>query len=275
MAIKAADISLIDKIFADKNWNRTEKIYQHAYENTLSIISELNDNEKNLFIKLLTNFRRYPSNIYEDLLHDASKKIPASALDGFTKIIFVPIKFPMNTPRAKSCDQFPYTMRTAVAPHVDTFQGKCTSSLSSALELKTINPDTMIIALDDYIGSGRTALNFHKELTSRLPHANNQIILLSLVNMQFAENYLRSKGIKVYSAITEKKCISQNPDFPNPKETLATLKSISQKLKTRIFLYRGYSKSEALVAMMNTPNNTIPIFWADSATWSAPFRRIR
>lgn len=282
MPIDANDIIRVDNIFSAKGWNKSSGAFLDIYEKTLELISELNNPEKEVLFTLLNGFSKYGLDVYEQLLLEAVRLIPCSLLSDYNRVIFLPIKKPSDVNKTKSSDMLPYIMKTTVMSKTALFTGKTILYLSTHLELlpMTIDAKTLIIAMDDFVGSGKTIKEFYSQIEQVLPAKNKQVIFLSLVCMRAAQSYLSSKGLILLSSKIERRGISDNPLFADKIMALNVLRGATERLSIQISRYRGWYKSEALVAMMNTPNNTFPIFWSVKrkgavTEWPAPFRRVK
>ncbi len=280
MSITAQDIGMIDHIFDNNNWDKSSLEYSEVYESTVQILDRLDQDEKELFINLLKSFNKYGFGVYQKMMLDTIELIPEEDIRQYSKIIFVPIKFPLDSIKSKSGDLLPYMIRTTVAPSWECCQGKDLSFLQSPIEIPCgdIGDGTLLIALDDFIGSGKTAYKFYKSLKDKIGLRAENIIFISLVCMNKGKGYIESKGLRVYSSVIENRGIVDNPAFSCNQTAWDILKNITNRLDISNSYYRGYNRSEALVSMLNTPNNTFPIFWVkhtkNGEDWPAPFKRV-
>lgn len=281
MGVEISDILQVDNIFTKKRWDKELPHMKEAYEKTFLLIEKLEADEKKLFLDLLQFFEKYDFNQQNLLLFEVIKLIPAKRFEQYDSILFVPIKFPLDSTASKSADGMPYDIRTMVTPFADHLEEEKCEYLSSPLELleRTLDDKTLIIALDDFFGSGSTVHKFYKALSKDITLEKGNIIFVSLVAMRQGIERLNNNGYEIYSKVIKERGISDNPFFSCKITALRILREMTSRLDTNIKNYRGGYKSEALLSMQNTPNNTLPIFWADSMRdgekWPAPFKRIR
>jgi hypothetical protein len=148
------------------------------------------------------------------------------------------------------------------------------------------NEDTLLILIDDFIGSGGTAINYGKAIFDEINRKKKYLkisdfCIVSIAAMEAGIKYVKEElGIFCYSNIIRKKGIS---DF-YPKQQADVKKEIMRNLELMIYLPKecpedkslGHAGSEALITFMNkTPNNTFPVFWYETNTLIAPFPRYK
>lgn len=135
------------------------------------------------------------------------------------------------------------------------------------------NSNFRIILVDDFIGTGETAVDAAGYIEELYPEINpGQISFLSIVVMKEGKAKIEACGHKVYSSIQCGKGISDVftgeelvTATRNMQEIESTLKSLDKE-----YMF-GYKQSEALVCMERCPNNTFPIYWLTRKT--APYER--
>lgn len=143
-----------------------------------------------------------------------------------------------------------------------------------AQKKRYINDNTIIVLVDDFIGTGETALGaidyLHEILGTAFPH--ERIKVMSIVSQQVGRNNLNAIGVDVYANYVLGKGISDyytNQELTDAKELM---KKIENKLDNLHNEFRfGYKQSEALVCMKRCPNNTFPVYWLGKKT--APYER--
>ena len=141
-----------------------------------------------------------------------------------------------------------------------------------------LNDNQILMLVDDYIGSGSTLSSTREEI-SRNDNINNNYIVLSIIIQEEALNNLENDGINIIFDKMTRKGLT-NYYF---KDELSENLKLMEKLEDYIPKVRGYrlgyKKTEALVTMERTPNNTFPIFWKDyrhrkdKDIYPAPFPR--
>lgn len=85
-------------------------------------------------------------------------------------------------------------------------------------------------------------------------------------------------GINIYASVVRNKAISDNYECEDVENKIKQMENISKQINVKDNnLYLGYKKSEALVTMIKTPNNTLPFYWYEGKKngkiMFAPFAR--
>lgn len=139
---------------------------------------------------------------------------------------------------------------------------------------------SILVLIDDFIGTGETAISVCNEIlelnfkgAGKIPE--NRIKIVSIAGMQAGINKLDSEyGIKVYSRIIQNKGISDNYNAQQLENYISLMVGIEEKLKIKDHFKFGYGKSESLLSLRNkTPNNTFPVYWHETKIHIAPYPR--
>ena len=156
-------------------------------------------------------------------------------------------------------------------------------SKDNGIELKEVKENSVILIVDDYVGSGKTIIDILKEL----------------------ENYYNNQNVKIISYIWQEKAINKINEYINETERINNYeihidensiieKSFKERYEenSRIFKYIkdtcntcrdkrcrfGYNKTGAMLTINGlSPNNNISMLWrddlGDERTWIPPFNR--
>lgn len=109
------------------------------------------------------------------------------------------------------------------------------------------------VFVDDFTGSGLTASSLATDL--RL-EGRNDVVFYSAISMRRAQKMVGSK-VPYYAGHTFEPAFTQ---LCARRERYLRLES---KIAISPEFSEGFRKTRALVGMRRTPNNTLPIFWAD------------
>lgn len=171
--------------------------------------------------------------------------------------------------KSKSAQAVLYMIKGELA----TYQRKVTT-----LYLKTIDNynmleaedqrnESLICLVDDFVGTGQTALNVLEELKKR-GFNKNQLYVTALVAQESGINALEGYGVPGFASIIRKRGISDNPKYTECD--MKIMESIEAKIGVREPYKLGYGHSEALVKMIRTPNNTFPVYWLQKRKGNVP-----
>ncbi|SFX48136.1 hypothetical protein SAMN03097694_2405 [Janthinobacterium lividum] len=270
------------KIWSEKNWKfPTKGDSDRAFETFSQLLSELNEEEQQLLLELTRSYSRYGFTDYQGLLINAFSKINKSYLIGMEQVLLAPLLNPSDDLRrdAKSGHALLYPAEHVAIPTNENFIGVPVNALSTTDSIsENLNGKaTLVILLDDFIGSGDTAKNCVLACMDKITK-NDRLIVVTLVAMSHAIAHLFDNyGILIVSGEISAKGIAANANIVNKKRAYQIIDGIEQKINVSRDYRRGYNKSEALISMMRTPDNTFPMYWCNrrdgGGTWPAPFPR--
>lgn len=140
------------------------------------------------------------------------------------------------------------------------------------------NSQSLLLLVDDFIGSGETAEGCVDYLGSDAGYDVRKISILSLVAQKDGIDRVRNKGVEVYCSEIRNKGISDNYSSPLKDEYISLMEDIEDEIDVDDKYRFGYNRSEALVKMIRTPNNTFPVYWLKTRTsngkkFNPPFPR--
>lgn len=140
---------------------------------------------------------------------------------------------------------------------------------------ETVDENTHIVFIDDFVGSGDSFITAYNETYSDWIRDNriDNVYLLSVIIMKQGETNIDKqlhKSINIFAERRENVFNGQNPLFKIFKNEYR-LKKVNYKYGKDIYTSVGefnpwgYGKSGALIAFDHgTPNNTLPIIWGET-----------
>ena len=278
------DIDLVNKvrqIFTAKNWPIDEKDQlsgEGPFERTIRMLTQLDKEEANLLLNLLNRFVRFEFDQYlVEMKKMVMQLVKAVAPQ---RIAIVPIKSLKDSidGRSKSGDMMGVIARTAFAGwpvRVESY-----NNLEAARVQAFVGQlNSYIVGVDDFIGTGNTAASFIENCLRLFPNQLSHLKLASLVSLEQGARLIQSRGCDLYCLHKFGKGISDYVEWnPNDKRRyVGTMGKIEDRIGVRSEFRMGYGRSEGLVKMMRTPNNTFPVFWVtnayNGAPWPATFPR--
>lgn len=280
--------SQLMKIFDKNNWDYRTGIkdnYNETLINLLNFVKNLNNEEQRLVLKLTKNFLHCRFLDYSRLLEKAFRKIPNDLVLKSKRIFLIPILKPGDEGKAKSSTLLPYPCQHLVIPKIQSFNGKTinTPAYTNLLKEKfSSRKQSLIIFLDDYIGSGDTTISALKQY-EEFKSVSDTPIIVAIVAQKTGINTITNAGVPVFTAYEKERGISDDPTIKNKLQAIKCMRRIEKRLgiekpqNGEKDLRLGYARSQALVSMIRTPNNTFPIYWwskkFDGKKWNGIFRR--
>ena len=288
-------IRKLKKIFADKNWhlpNETEikgldeiEIedifpYQSIYNKFVRLLSCLGKDEQRLILDLSEDFLHCPTLKYRFLFKEALSQISSVEIENVTSIFLIPLLSPREFGQTKSSVEALYSFQYSVLRKIEPFKNKSSFSYTSPLLIRqehSARKNSLIIYFDDFIGSGETVLNALNFYEWNLKNDTDKVVIVSLVAQENGLQNISQAGYTCYSAIKRNRCISDSEKFENKFKTIRAIRKIENRMKVKKDYRLGYKRTQALVSMIRSPNNTLPIYWQrrtpDGEKWDGIFTR--
>lgn len=266
-------MALID-LFHDKEWDIQSENYGifERYVRTMGSLES--EQQKDLFLDLSKRFIHIPLCKYMDYIPDLVSEI-IKDYPG-KKLCFTCCLPKKNIGQVKSATTVLYQIKgSSLKSRVDLSNVEyfCHDSVNDYVKYKIADNKHLLILVDDFIGSGDTALgaiDYVKEVIPKM--SDDNIIVLSIAALQKGINELSTQNIKVYTKIILNRGISDHYVGNEAKQALDTMRQIEEvTLNVLPDFSLGYKQSEGLISMERCPNNTFPIYWKRKN--DAPYER--
>lgn len=283
--VSVKDVRRLNSIFGKLGWrmhinDETVFSYESIFNNFCDFLACLNSEEKELFFYLTEDFLHCPYTIYPKLMREALLHIPEEIIDKSNDVFLIPLINPREIGKTKSSTGSLYSVLRDVIPKIPKLDNKKPKSYEDPSLLNQRHnkrKKSLILIFDDFIGSGDTAV-------SALDYFNNEIrlesdvpIVISLVAQYQGLEKIKELDFKVYAARRRNKCISDSTKIENKCRAIKIIRKIENRMGVSKKNRLGYKKSQALVSMIRTPNNTLPIYWwskkPNGEEWNGIFRR--
>lgn len=261
-------LAKLDTIFHDKQWSIDKTGDVPLYDRFCSTLLQFSLEEQTLFLELTTRFLKIGIDEYVSYLEDLLFKIQTDNPN--CSIILAPCLPEADSGSVKSAGVALYMMRTT---HYKR-KVKCSIELNDIKNVITaIKENTIVVLVDDFIGTGETALSAIGYALSILPEdfSHDRIKVMSIVTMKHGQEQIEKLGVKVYTSYLNEKGISDYYSGDTLQQNIDLMKSIESKLAVKPKFQFGYGRSEALVCMSRCPNNTFPVYWLGKN--KAPYER--
>lgn len=215
-----------------------------------------------------------PTATHKHLLGAWRRMIPL--LPPATHTVFVAPLLKQDDAPPKSADSLHYIARgfqlnlgQAMAPRTLRFLGS-----GGAFAREFAHEQHTLVLMDDYVGTGDTAVAALGKLRSDSPGtATGTIILLALAAQSRAHALLAAHGCTLVVAQWRDRGISDSKTLQNIPGALEVMDRLGQRLQIKKKYRLGYGAAEALITLTRTPNNTFPVFWTNKNGWDPPFPR--
>lgn len=273
---------VIHQIWNEKEWKfPTPDAKNSAFDNLCEMFQKLNAEEQELLVNLMRCYSYYSYTDYQALLIKAFLKIKEQQIINVDRLVIAPLvqSKDIDNNKTKSGHNLTYPADT-----VAIRENKVLNNIErTVLQNPLINRDKisgdkiLVILLDDFIGSGKSAVRVVQQVRNNLT-AKDEIVIVSLLVMQKGLDNLANVSIPLYWAELVPKGIENNQFIIDKYLAYKLIDKIWENYLDISKKYkRGYEKSEALVTLLRTPNNTLPMYWCeksrDGSDWPSPFTR--
>lgn len=239
----------------------------------------LTDEQKYLVIELSYNYTWIQLTSYLEHFYDSLISLGDNIFNNYDKIFVYPLlSLSKTTPlKTKSAGFLHYMFET---DNYTWLSNKFHPNTSIKYLYDNFdNNNSILVLVDDYVGSGETAIEICKEYiitaikNGNINPSNIKVVTIAaqIDGINAVKNLL---NIDVISAMTFGKGISDKYVNNEKIEKENIMMAIENILNIDTSFNFGFKKSEALITMLNkTPNNTFPVYWYETRKKVAPFPR--
>ncbi|MCV9386994.1 phosphoribosyltransferase [Reichenbachiella ulvae] len=268
-----------EKIIESKKWNENP-LHTSVRNKMLRLLRKLNIEEIDIVLELLQNFTWISSNQYDKKILDIFRQIDPDIISTAKKFYFFPIVKPNDSGKLKSGLSLIYPL-LGIINYIEEFDKIDIKSENVITRYKNLNKllleeNEYLILVDDFIGSGKT-FESCIEAIEKSNVSTDRIILVSIAIQNDGLKLIEKKKIRAYYSHIEKKGITDYFYDEEQTKRISLMRLIERRLKFKPKFSLGFEESQALIALIRTPNNTFPIFWHEYSEndnlVKAPFQR--
>jgi len=271
----------VEELFIYKKWDISTRIV-----NTPSLffrfcerLKLLSLEQQLLTIELAYKYTRIELGNYLERFYDSLISLGDKIYNDFDKIFVLPLLSPHKaTPsKTKSAGFLHYMFESD--DYTWLSEKFIPNSSLQHLQYNFDNKDSILILIDDFVGSGETAIEICNEYinietkTGKISPSNIKVVSIASC-IQGIKTVKDSLGIDVISALTFGRGISDDSEKEKVLAKTEIMQSIEKILNVKPHFKFGYKQTEALITMLyKTPNNTFPVYWHETGNKMAPFPR--
>lgn len=265
-------------IFNTKRWHDKE-MHEIVFSNICHLLSNLNSKQQDLLLELLERYTWLTFPEYQGKLVHIFNTIPLEEIETLKKIILFPVMKPDDEEKTKSGHGVMIILR-GIRPFFTRYSHLQFQEVETfdCLEYPkfSLAENEHIYLLDDFLGTGDTIKSTIEKLLVNSKITLDKIRVITVASHNQAVDYMDSIGVRYYTELVTSKGITEHYITPELEEKILLMKEIEKLLPTKKYSF-GYGKSEGLITLYRTPNNTFPIFWHDyeknEQKFQAPFPR--
>lgn len=260
-------------LFEQQHWDINEEMEISYFERYVRTLSCLQEDQQDFLIGLTRRFLHLPQAQYLNHLVGLVKQLRIDHPD--ENLIFACCLPKEDIGKTKSSTTVLYQFKgSTIQTQVDLGKHYIVEKFTPEFVQATNLSRSHIVLVDDFIGTGETALGAIKYIRELYPALidNSKISILSIVVMQQGKQEIEKTGATVYASIIRTRGIADNYIGDALTDAQNKMNAIEQTLKGLKPQYHfGYGQTEALVCMERCPNNTFPIYWYTKK--DAPYER--
>ena len=264
-------------IFIRNKWIYDDSDDEESRDKMIRLGEGLSDEEREMMITLLSKYKKIPLNDYTNQLLELTNLLKPVDYANIKDFYVLPIKRPEDFLKTKSSDNIAYIFCNTpkIKKHV-FFQNKKINLISYKSIPETINTSTKkgLILIDDFSGSGNTAMECLNYLCQECSISKEKIIVMFMCSMKKSFYELKNKNFNVYANYIQEKGISDITDDSMRKTYIELMNNLETRFNFKEHDKFGFDKTESLITFIRTPNNTFPVFWDGKRNKNAPFERI-
>jgi hypothetical protein len=268
-------------LFKTKGWPIDSGNKFSLYNRFIHTYMMLEKDERELFLELSLEFKLVNLNEYQDNICDIlTNMVTIQFANSFkeTNIYVMPLISRENNKKIKSSTFIVYLFMSTQLLYRDCLVKKNFQLIYNYEHLESkkygiIKEDKPLLLVDDFIGSGTQAMVAIKEIET-MGFKREQLFVVAPFIHEVGLKQLNNEKVNCSYSMIIPKSMSSNIKR-NSKQKI--MENIEKKINVNNGYSLGYMQSEALISLVRTPNNTLPIFWYGgnrSKKGYAPFPRM-
>lgn len=269
----------VNALFQEQKWILDKENISGLYNRFCLRLSQLTPDEQDLIIELTKRFLVIPQQEYLkyflDIIHNPTL-FESSIITESANLYILPLISKEDIGKIKSSSFLWYALKSTEVKYDPFFAQKSLTFCEKPKNLAAkVNNDAQacLVLVDDYIGSGNTAESAVSYCAS-FGINPQKIAIVAIAAQKVGIDFLQTRNIPVYTNTILNRGISDWYTNDDLAKAINTMNKIEKKLQVTKKFKFGYERSEALVSLSRTPNNTFPVFWWEKGIYNvAPFPR--
>lgn len=272
--ISVSTLMQLKTLFDNKGWLIDEDNTVSFFNRYISTLSILDEKQQDFLISLSHRFLYIPIDRYLELVLEPLKELRKE--DPNKKLFFTCCLPKEDLGKTKSSQAVLYQIKgTTIRSRINLRPSRVIEKWDDTTCHEFDTSNYQVVLVDDFIGTGETALSAIKYIKDTCPNIeDSRISVLSIIAMDEGIRLIRDKGHKSYVSIICKKGITDYYNGTELSNAINLMRSIEKEIKGLNDRFSfGYNQSESLVCMNRCPNNTFPIYWKSDKSHNAPYER--
>jgi hypothetical protein len=272
--LTTSELRKIHNIYNENEWNIHDSNLTgdtKLFDLISQLLARIDQQNRPIVFELLKKYE-----IIKDYTKSANSLVRefAPLINSHKQYYFTPV-IPPGDHRIKSGHSFIYDLKSSF----QTRGLKNLNFLNSPFSDKiSTTQQSVVVFVDDFVGTGAQFKNCYDNFIAQ-KGCQGEFILLVIRIMKDGYDLINNLGVRVIAEGIRDRAISSRQAIGeiSLQDAMQSYLIIEDLIKINPYYSLGFNKSEAIITMKRTPNNTLPIFWAeldkDNKKWPAPFPR--
>lgn len=269
MALTAEELNRAAQLFKHKEWN-TDSTIEQSFDRFCETLSILSPEQVEMIFDLTDNFLRIGDIEYNPRIRIILDTLLAEGhyadIDTFYVMPLVDVMDPKSW--AKSGNHVIYHFEQDTIKEHQFFREKnlFVAKSFASIPKNFADRNAMVIVVDDFIGSGESAITTLEGLQNERTIPVEKILFVSIVIQKTGFEALVNIDVKVAYDELRVKGITESYQEETRGLYVNLMREIEDMLHVKDDYKFGRHQTEALVKMMRIANNTFPVYWAKTTT---------
>ena len=261
MALDVTTMERITEMFHSKGWG-SEYAEGSLINKFCSLMEVLSSNQRELLFELTGDFLWVRFYEYQKYIIKALDNMFPAINEQVERIYVYPLVESVEN-KSKSAKFIAYALNDHEINNHRVLRGKETIICDKLASIPKRFKDRkeVLLVVDDFIGSGETAITGVGNILKEERIVKEKVFLLTLVGQADGIKAVEGAGIKVFCGEARCKGISDKYSLSAKEAKRQVMVDIEKIVKPKEDYRFGYKRTEALVSMIRTPNNTFPVYW--------------
>lgn len=257
------------QIFQNNKWAIDLLDEDSLYRKFCEMLKNFNLEQQNLILELTTNYLNINFTDYQKYMNVLLNEIISKYPD-YKELYIIPVLRQNDLVNGNASNSSIYLALSFIKIHLESLEEKYNLKLvvrdNVDILLKSLPTDIKgsnriaLCFVDEFIGSGETALSAVNYLSGLIDFGDN-LFILSFVGQVSGVKKLTANGIKVIVAKEREKGITDSFSPEIVKDKIDIMQTIEALINAEPDFSFGYKRTEALISFEQTPKSTFPLFW--------------
>lgn len=272
-----AELSRIESALKSLRFDQQDPAYASAFDRFGEMLAKLTAPERQLVAQLVSDFLVYHDTEYLGALRVLLRRLDIAEIATYQELVVLPLSETKSDGAPKSASTLVYPAANALKENgeLSSLSIRSFERMEHVLTQMPSRTRSYFIFVDDFIGTGDTALDTIDRFRKTIAKPEDRFVVLSLVAQQKGLDAMTSVGAPHIAKDVCSRGISDSTTLEDRDTALSLMDDIERRMRVEADYRRGWKRSEALVKMIRCPDNTFPIFWRTKKErpWPAPFPR--